>query len=84
RAAELGFTFAASLLNPGPNTVELAAVADPGVAMSIVALDRFELAYERDYVATEPAFHFAGEDHEQLVVDGFADAEILLFDVTDP
>lgn len=83
-APALTFPFAASLLAPGANTVELVAVAEPGVAMSIVALDRFEIEYERDYVATGPAFLFAGEDHEQIAVDGFADPGILLFDVTDP
>ncbi len=83
-SAELVFNFPASVLQAGANTVELVALLDPGVGFSLLALDHFELAYDRDYVASSLAFAFGSAEHEQLVVDGFDDPEILVLEVSDP
>lgn len=82
--AALRFVFGGHLLrSASPNTVQVEAVKDAASGMSLFAVDRFDLAWERDYLAAGPSLRFGSEDHELVEVRSLAGDDVLVLDVSD-
>ncbi len=77
-------TFDASLLQDGNNTVQVTAVLDPGVSYSLFYVDSFDVTYARTYQAVNGQLIARGDGNAVVSVDGFSDAGISVFDLTDP
>jgi hypothetical protein len=77
----VGGTLPSSLLSPGANTVSLTAV--PAAGQNIVYIDGFRLTYERPTIAVGDSFLVEAEGGA-ITVEGFTQAAIQVFDVTDP
>jgi hypothetical protein len=82
--ATLEVPVSSTLLQDGPNTVELRAVREAGVPAGFVYLQSFDLAYPRRYQADGDALLFHGGGNAVVTVDGFASEGIEVLDVTDP
>lgn len=83
-AFDLEVAFPQSLLVDGPNQLTLRAQALPNVPYSLVFLDSFDIRYQRALRAEDGVLEFALEDAGTVLIDGFADKETLLFDITNP
>lgn len=81
---EARLPFDAALLQPGLNTVELAALLGPEVEYSILDLDSFDLAYPQLCLAVGNELLLRGNGQPVLTVAGFTNDHIDTFDVTNP
>jgi hypothetical protein len=80
------FTFDQKYLQE-KNTVEVKGLldsSDPSLFWSLFLVDSFDLTYQRTYDADNNALLFKGEANPVATVNGFDNANILLFDVTNP
>jgi len=75
-----------TLLVDGDNLLTIQSVFDPTnpARISFVGIDSFDLSYQRHYHAMNDRLIFTGGTHEVITVGGFIDADIYLFDVTNP
>ncbi len=78
------FTFPASRLQEGGNTVEVEAVLDATVPYSIFYVDSFDLTYPRRYRARGESLVFTADGNAVVTVTGFSDSRISVFDITKP
>lgn len=76
--------FSSTLLREGQNSIELAALLDPGVPNGTVVVDSFDLTYPRLYRATGGSLLCNGGSNAVVSVDGFGSRSLLVLDVTDP
>jgi uncharacterized repeat protein (TIGR01451 family) len=68
----------------GDNTLELQALQDPDVALSVVYLDSIDLSYERQYRAVDDELAFTAPRAAAVQITGFTSADVLVLDVTSP
>ena len=73
-----------ALLLDGDNLVELQAIKNDGVEMSIVYVNWLELQYPRFYRAENNSLAFNSNGKRQISVDGFTGNNIMVLDITDP
>ena len=75
-----------TLLVDGDNLLTIQSVFDPAnpFRISIVGIDSFDLSYRRTYHAVNDRLAFSGGTHEVITVGGFSEADVYLFDVTNP
>ncbi len=78
------FAFPQSFLIEGENAVEISAILSPGVFLSVVYVDSFELDYQRTFEAAGDLLVFENDQHQEVTVDGFSDDNVQVFDVSDP
>ncbi len=83
-AHEATFSFPASALLAGGNTVEVAATAGPGAPYSVYYVDGFELTSPRLLRTANARLEFDAGTTAALRVSGFRGGDILLVDVTNP
>jgi hypothetical protein len=76
--------FPQNLLSEGSNTLTLELPTLEGVVANVVALNQFEITYQRNFTAEEDALAFPAQSNRLCRVDGFTSSDILLFDVTSP
>jgi hypothetical protein len=76
--------FPQSLLSEGSNTLTLELPTLQGVVANVVALNYFEIAYQRNFTTEEDTLAFPAQSNRRYRVDGFTSGDILLFDVTSP
>ncbi|MFZ1537908.1 MAG: C25 family cysteine peptidase, partial [Chromatiaceae bacterium] len=79
----LSLPFPPSLLREGANSVRVEAQLPAGVAYNYFYLDRFELAYPRQYLAIQDSLVATGQPGQLLVASGFATKAIQVFDLSD-
>ena len=84
KTQQVRLPFGAGLLHDGPNTVELEAALGAGVPVSFVYLDSFDLTYSRDFTAANSALKFTSNKARNVTVTGFADAGVMVLDVSNP
>ncbi len=86
RAWSEPLTFDASILKPEGNVFRLEAVGDTGAAEDVGYLNWFRVAYPRALIAHDGrlAFTLEGDGRARVRVAGFREADLWLFDVTDP
>jgi uncharacterized repeat protein (TIGR01451 family) len=83
-AKSLVFEFDQKFLKEGDNTVQVKGMLDPELLYSMFMVDSFDLTYQRTYKAMNNSLLFTGEVNHIVTVEGFDDANILVFDVTNP
>ena len=76
--------FSQSLLLEGDNTVELEAVLDGGVPLSVIYVDAFDLDYARDYRAVNDRLVVRGDGNPVITVAGFTSGDFGVLNITDP
>lgn len=87
RRQEAAFDVPAGLLVEGPNAVELAGQALPGVPFDVVLVDWIEASYPRTLTARGDRLEFdfkSPKVPQAFAVGGFSGADVVGFDVTDP
>lgn len=77
-------TFSQSLLTDGDTAVEVRAMKDPGVTLSIFYLDRIELDYSRQYRAVNDMLRLRADNHAVVTVSGLSSANVSVLEVSDP
>jgi hypothetical protein len=70
------------LLHEGANTVEVEAILGAGVPTSIVYVDSFDIDYARAFAASDDALAFRGDGAASISVSDFADAHVLVLDLS--
>lgn len=83
-ASEVSFPISATTLLESGNQLQLTAILDPGTPYSFTDFDFAELGYPRAYRAVSDALIFRPDGHAALSVNGFAGADVRLFDVGNP
>ncbi len=81
-SATAQFSFDASLLSDGNNTVSITADLGDGIPYSIVYINEFDLSYHRHYKAEADTVVIPGLADEVVTVGGFTEPEIVIFDIT--
>jgi hypothetical protein len=76
------FTFPATILRQGLNTVTVTARKADGVENSLVYLDRIEVVYPRACRAVQDRLSFSTEADGPVTVGGFRSPDVRVFDVT--
>jgi hypothetical protein len=75
------FTIPHSLLQEGENTVTLVARGAEG---DVSLIDYVRVTYQHSFTADNDALRFTAKAKQAVTVDGFSNASIRVFDVTDP
>jgi fimbrial isopeptide formation D2 family protein len=70
------------LLKEGENIVEVDGILDPGVPRSLFFVDKFELAYERRYMASEGRLIARNEGYQLLTIGGYGEPDVVLLDIS--
>ena len=78
------YGFNQELLADGDNTIKVTGMLDTGAPHSIFYVDSFALTYQRLYQAHDNKLFCTGNGNPVITAYGFADSDILVFDVTDP
>ena len=78
------FLVSQSLLQNGPNVIEVEGVLDTGAPYSIFYVDGFDLSYRRLHIADNDSLVLTAGSAPVVSVDGFSSADLMLFDVTEP
>jgi hypothetical protein len=68
-------------LNDGTNTISLQCLSADG--NDSIAVDYFEVSYQRDYVAEANRLKFAPDEGQRYQVTGFSSDSIIAFDISD-
>ncbi len=80
---EAEMTFDGALLTP-TTTIEIEGILDEGSSESIFFIDGFDLEYERSYRAVDDRLRCVGSGSSEVTVRGFATADLIVLDLTDP
>ncbi len=83
-AFELDLVFPQSLLNDGDNTLEITALAVPGLEYDVFYVDAVDVAYRRLFVAEDDRLEARVDVGGVVEVSGFSTDDISVFDLTDP
>ncbi|MBN1628562.1 MAG: hypothetical protein JW990_02245, partial [Thermoleophilia bacterium] len=83
-AREASFSIPAGALLTGANEVELTALRDDGVWMSMVGVDSFDLAYERTTQAVGDRLSLDLSSSGPVEVTGLGSTEVWVLNVSDP
>ncbi len=78
------FEFDAAWLVAGANTVQVTEVAVPGVRISVIYVDSFDLTYQRLYQAVNDRLLLRGDGNAVVTVSGFSSNDILVLDLSAP
>jgi hypothetical protein len=78
------FTFAASLLRDGENTLEISGEPAPDGYFSLFLIDSFDVRYRSLYRASGNRLDFAAAGNPAIFASGFTSPDIMVFDVSDP
>ncbi len=84
KAHEIGYTFSQDLLDEGDNIVEIEGVPAEGELPSVIFVDSFDTRYQRLYQAAQNSLRLHGDGNTTVSAAGFTNADILVFDITDP
>ena len=82
-ALELPLTFARSLLSDGDNTIEISALAAPGLEYDVFYLDAIDVSYRRMLIAESDRLEAVVESGV-IEVSGFSTDDVSVFDLEDP
>ena len=80
---EAVISFDQGLLLDGENTIEIVGLPT-GAYFSAIAIDSFDLTYQRTYQAVDNTLLAAGDGNETITIGGFTDPDIRVFNVTNP
>ena len=78
---EAAFDLPAGVLLPGPNTLEITALRNAGIALSVVAVDSVDLTYERTTVASLDQLALTSLGSGPVKVNGLSTASAWVFDI---
>lgn len=81
---ELHISFPQSLLVAGGNTLEITALAAPGLDYDVVYLDAVDLRYRRLYRAHGDRLEATAEVAGTVTVSGFSSGDISIYDLDEP
>jgi len=83
-ASIASFPVDAGILKDGVNSVEISGIKESGVPYDIFYVNYLTVEYSRHYTADDN--HLAAENngYDTMVIDGFTDPDIFVFDITDP
>ncbi len=81
---ELNVRVDPSILVDGHNDIEIIGLLDTGAPYSIFYLDSFEVSYQSLYRAHQNQLQFSTERNRSILVSGFTQKRIMVFDITDP
>ncbi len=81
---QLDLSFPQSLLNDGDNTLEITALAVPGLEYDVFYLDAVEVSYRRLFIAEDDRLEARVESGGVVEVSGFGTDDISVFDLTEP
>jgi len=74
---------APAILNDGDNQVEVAGIQAAGVPYDIFYLNNLQIVYPRSYTSVDNQLTAENNGYQTMRMDGFTDADIRVFDITD-
>ncbi len=80
---EASFSVPGGVLVAGANQIRVEGFLAPGVPVSGFFVDRFTLSYPRFYRAVDDRLAFPADGNAVVTVDGFSEAAVVVFEVTD-
>jgi len=83
-AATISCQVNTEILNDGENTVVITGKQDPGVPYDLFYLNYVTIAYPRQYTALDNHLAAESNGYDTVVIDGFTDPDIRVFDIADP
>ena len=83
-ASIASFPVDTEILNSGENSVEISGVKESGVPYNIFYINYLTIEYPRHYTAADNYLAAENSKYDTLVVDGFTDPDIRVFDIANP
>jgi hypothetical protein len=80
----LEIPFEQGLLNNGQNAIQLTALKDTGASRSIILVNSIDISYQSFYRAEGDQLAFGSGGNAAVRVEGFAQADVMVLDVTNP